>query len=74
MLNSGIPEGTSASATLPEDAWDLLGLGATDGMNDRELHIKNGQVPMGRNISRTTTKMYSLIRVYIYIYTHNSIL
>lgn len=44
VLNSGIPEGTSASTTLPEDAWDLLGLGAADGMNDRELHIKNGQV------------------------------
>ena len=44
MLNSGIPEGTSASTTLPEDAWDLLGLGASDALNDRDLHIKNGQV------------------------------
>lgn len=44
VLNSGTPEGTTASTSLPEDAWDLLGLGAVDGMNDRELHIKNGQV------------------------------
>ena len=44
VLNSGTPEGTTASTSLPEDAWDLLGLGAVDAMNDRELHIKNGQV------------------------------
>ena len=44
VLNSGIPEGTAATTSLPDDAWDLLGLGVTDGLNDRELHIKNGQV------------------------------
>eukprot|EP00438_Fugacium_kawagutii_P026443 Skav202754 [mRNA] locus=scaffold326:16621:23082:+ [translate_table: standard] len=44
VLNSGIPEGTAATTSLPEDAWDLLGLGAADGLNDRDLHIKNGQV------------------------------
>eukprot|EP00440_Ansanella_granifera_P052829 gb/GFBE01057280.1/.p1 GENE.gb/GFBE01057280.1/~~gb/GFBE01057280.1/.p1 ORF type:complete len:272 (+),score=45.31 gb/GFBE01057280.1/:1-816(+) len=44
VLSSGIPEGTSASMTMTEDAWDMLGLGASDAMNDRELHIKNGQV------------------------------
>ena len=43
VLQSGIPEGSSASASLPEDAWDLLGLGGDDALNDRELHIKNGQ-------------------------------
>ena len=44
VLNSGIPEGTAATTSLPDDAWDLLGLAAADGLNDRELHIKNGQV------------------------------
>ena len=44
VLNSGIPEGTAATTVLPDDAWDLLGLSAADGLNDRELHIKNGQV------------------------------
>ena len=44
MLNSGTPEGTASTLTLTEDAWDLLGLGASDAMNDRDMHIKNGQV------------------------------
>eukprot|EP00931_Biecheleriopsis_adriatica_P072689 TRINITY_DN47106_c0_g1_i1.p1 TRINITY_DN47106_c0_g1~~TRINITY_DN47106_c0_g1_i1.p1 ORF type:complete len:272 (+),score=65.02 TRINITY_DN47106_c0_g1_i1:65-880(+) len=44
VLNSGTPEGTSATMPLTEDAWDLLGLGTSDSINDRELHIKNGQV------------------------------
>ncbi|OLP86846.1 hypothetical protein AK812_SmicGene31997 [Symbiodinium microadriaticum] len=44
VLNSGTPEGTASTLTLTEDAWDLLGLGASDAMNDRDMHIKNGQV------------------------------
>mmetsp|Transcript_119606 Transcript_119606/g.168239 ORF Transcript_119606/g.168239 Transcript_119606/m.168239 type:complete len:271 (-) Transcript_119606:124-936(-) len=44
VLNSGTPEGTASTLTLSEDAWDLLGLSASDAMNDRDMHIKNGQV------------------------------
>lgn len=44
VLSSGIPEGTSASMAMSEDAWDLLGLGTSDALNDRDLHLKNGQV------------------------------
>jgi len=46
VLNSGTPDGTSAAMSMTEDAWDLLGLGVADGLNDRELHIKNGQVAL----------------------------
>jgi hypothetical protein len=45
-LPSGIPEGSSATVSLPEDAWDMLGLGASDGPNEKELQIKNGQVTL----------------------------
>lgn len=44
LVSSGIPEGTSATVSLPEDAWDMLGLGVSDAMNEKELQIKNGQV------------------------------
>eukprot|EP00933_Yihiella_yeosuensis_P041869 TRINITY_DN36280_c0_g1_i1.p1 TRINITY_DN36280_c0_g1~~TRINITY_DN36280_c0_g1_i1.p1 ORF type:complete len:271 (+),score=63.01 TRINITY_DN36280_c0_g1_i1:67-879(+) len=44
VLNAGTPEGTPASMSLAEDAWDLLGLGVTEATSDRDLHVKNGQV------------------------------
>jgi hypothetical protein len=43
-IPSGIPEGSSATVSLPEDAWDMLGLGVSDAPNDKDLQIKNGQV------------------------------
>jgi hypothetical protein len=45
-IPSGIPEGSSATVSLPEDAWDMLGLGVSDALNDKELQIKNGQVTL----------------------------
>eukprot|EP00933_Yihiella_yeosuensis_P060431 TRINITY_DN6319_c0_g1_i1.p1 TRINITY_DN6319_c0_g1~~TRINITY_DN6319_c0_g1_i1.p1 ORF type:complete len:301 (-),score=74.87 TRINITY_DN6319_c0_g1_i1:158-1000(-) len=45
VLNAGTPEVTAASVTaMPEDAWDILGLGTSSASDDRGLNIKNGQV------------------------------
>jgi len=44
VIQAGLPEGTAATVTLPEDAWDMLGLGTADGLSEKSLQIKNGQV------------------------------
>merc|ERR1719401_2724133 len=44
VVASGTPEGTAAAVSLPEDAWDMLGLGAADGVSEKSLQVKNGQV------------------------------
>jgi len=41
---AGIPAGSPSTVTLPEDAWDMLGLGVSDAMSEKALQIKNGQV------------------------------
>jgi len=46
LLASGIPEGISAAVGLPEDGWDLLGLGVSEGLSEKELQVLNGQVAL----------------------------
>jgi len=46
LLSSGTPEGVSATVSLPEDAWDLLGLGVSDAVNEKQLQVLNGQVAL----------------------------
>jgi hypothetical protein len=46
VVKAGIPEGSSATVSLPEDGWDMLGLGSSDALNEKELQIKNGQVSL----------------------------
>jgi len=46
LLASGIPEGLPAVVGLPEDAWDQLGLGVSDGVSEKELQVLNGQVAL----------------------------
>jgi len=44
LVAAGTPEGTSATMPLPEDAWDMLGLSGADGVSEKSLQVKNGQV------------------------------
>jgi len=44
VVSAGIAEGTSAQVALPEDAWDMLGLGGADSLSEKSLQVKNGQV------------------------------
>lgn len=44
VVTAGIPEGTAATLNLPEDAWDMLGLGSSEGVSEKSLQVKNGQV------------------------------
>mmetsp|Transcript_18788 Transcript_18788/g.49647 ORF Transcript_18788/g.49647 Transcript_18788/m.49647 type:complete len:269 (+) Transcript_18788:118-924(+) len=44
VVAAGTPAGTPSTVTLPEDAWDMLGLGVSDAMSEKALQIKNGQV------------------------------
>jgi len=44
VMAAGTPEGTAATVSLPEDAWDMLGLGMADGVSEKSLQVKNGQV------------------------------
>lgn len=44
VVAAGTPEGTPATVNLPEDAWDMLGLGQPDGLSEKSLQVKNGQV------------------------------
>jgi len=44
VVQAGIPEGTSAQVSLPEDAWDMLALGGSEGVSEKSLQVKNGQV------------------------------
>jgi len=46
LLSSGTPEGVSATVSLPEDAWDMLGLGVSDAMNEKQMQVLNGQVAL----------------------------
>jgi hypothetical protein len=44
LVAAGTPEGTSSNVTLPDDAWDMLGLAGADGVSEKALQVKNGQV------------------------------
>mmetsp|Transcript_28884 Transcript_28884/g.73319 ORF Transcript_28884/g.73319 Transcript_28884/m.73319 type:complete len:268 (+) Transcript_28884:59-862(+) len=44
VVAAGTPEGVPATVALPEDAWDMLGLGSPEGLSERSLSVKNGQV------------------------------
>uniref|UniRef100_A0A7S0FEV2 Polyketide synthase dehydratase domain-containing protein n=1 Tax=Pyrodinium bahamense TaxID=73915 RepID=A0A7S0FEV2_9DINO len=46
LLSLGTPEGVSATVSLPEDAWDMLGLGVSDAMNEKQMQVLNGQVAL----------------------------
>eukprot|EP00421_Protoceratium_reticulatum_P024102 CAMPEP_0168482962 /NCGR_PEP_ID=MMETSP0228-20121227/65315_1 /TAXON_ID=133427 /ORGANISM="Protoceratium reticulatum, Strain CCCM 535 (=CCMP 1889)" /LENGTH=201 /DNA_ID=CAMNT_0008499413 /DNA_START=69 /DNA_END=670 /DNA_ORIENTATION=+ len=56
LLSSGTPEGVSATVSLPEDAWDMLGLGVSDAMNEKQLQVLNGQMALMTGAEHVASK------------------
>jgi len=46
LAAAGTPQGASSSVALPEDAWDMAGLGASDAIPKKDWQTKNGQVAL----------------------------
>lgn len=44
QVAAGTPYGTAPPVSLPEDSWDMLGLASPEGLSERSLQVKNGQV------------------------------
>jgi len=57
LVSTALAEGDNASVALPEDAWDMVGLGSADvSQVDKEHHIKNGQVSLLSGADQMTSK------------------